>query len=353
MTKTPKAKPAEDHVYTFGSLTTDHMLEIDWDNENGWGNPYITPYHSFQMDPANSTLHYALECFEGMKANPSIHNKKIHLFRPIENMKRMNKSFEALAFPAFDNEEHLKCIKALVNVDREWMPWKDKHSLYIRPTGISFENTLGVRAASKVKLFTILSPVGPYFPSGFKPVSIYCYTDYVRAWYKGSGDKKLGSNYGPTIKPAKVVADKGYDQILWLIDDYVTEVGVMNFFVYWYNKKGEKELVTCPLDGTVLPGVTRSSVMELGRYWNEFKVTEERFKIQDVIEAIKEDRVIEAFGCGTAAVVSPVLNIGFNGQDYPIPIDKDLQCGHLASRIATTLIDVYGGKEFKDWAVEV
>jgi branched-chain amino acid aminotransferase len=353
MTKTPKAKPADDHVYTFGSLTTDHMLEIDWDNVNGWGNPYISPYHCFQMDPANSTLHYALECFEGMKALPSIHNKKIHLFRPIENMKRMNRSFEALAFPSFDNEEHLKCIKALVNVDRDWMPWKDKHSLYIRPTGISFENTLGVRAASKVKLFTILSPVGPYFPSGFKPVSIYCYTDYVRAWYKGSGDKKLGSNYGPTIKPAKVVADKGYDQILWLINDYVTEVGVMNFFVYWYNKKGEKELITCPLDGTVLPGVTRSSVMELGRHWNEFKVTEERFKIQDVIEAIKEDRVIEAFGCGTAAVVSPVLNIGFNGQDYPIPIDKDLQCGHLASRIATTLIDVYGGKEFKDWAVEV
>lgn len=295
-TKNPKKRPASDHVYTFGTLTTDHMLEIDWDEHTGWGKPYISPYHNFEMDPANSTLHYALECFEGLKASPSIPDKKIHLFRPIENMKRMNRSFQSLAFPAFDNEEHLKCIKALVDVDRDWMPWKDKHSLYIRPTGISFENTLGVRAASRVKLFTILSPVGPYFPAGFKPVSVNCYTDYVRAWYKGSGDKKVGSNYGPTIRPAKTVAALGYDQILWLIEDFVTEVGVMNFFVYWVNKKGEKELITCPLDGTILPGVTRMSVLELGRHWNEFKVTEERFKIQDIIEAVKEGRVIEAFG---------------------------------------------------------
>jgi branched-chain amino acid aminotransferase len=176
----------------------------------------------------------------------------------------------------------------------------------------------------------------------------------VRAWYKGTGDKKLGSNYGPTIKPARTVAGKGYDQILWLIEDYVSEVGVMNFFVFWHNKKGEKELITCPLDGTILPGITRKSILELTRHWDEFKVTEERFKIQDLIEAIKEDRVIEAFGCGTAAIVSPVKNVGYNGQDYPIPINEESGSGLLASRLVNELQDLYSAKKtFRDWVVEV
>jgi len=295
-TKNPKPKPAADHKYEFGKLTTDHMLEIDWTKDHGWGRPLIDAYHYFQMDPANSTLHYALECFEGLKAYPNLDDKSIYLFRPIENMRRMRNSFSALAFPDFDENEFLQCIKKLVQLDRDWMPFKEKHSLYIRPTGISFENTLGVKPASAVKLYCILSPVGPYYPKGFKPVSVDCYTGYVRAWHKGSGDKKLGSNYGPTIKPAQIVAKSGYDQILWLINDYVSEVGVMNVFIYWINDKGEKELITCPLDGTILPGVTRKSVLELTRHWDEFKVTEEKVKIQDLIKAIKDDRVFEMFG---------------------------------------------------------
>ncbi|CAI2370811.1 unnamed protein product [Moneuplotes crassus] len=354
LTTNPKEKPGSDHQYEFGKLTTDHMLEIDWDVQTGWGKPLISPYHNFSMDPSNSTLHYALECFEGLKALPSYDKKKIHLFRPIENCKRMNNSFKALAFPEYDNEELLKCIKKLVDVDRDWMPWKEKHSLYIRPTGISWENTLGVKAASKVKLFTILSPVGPYYPKGFKPVSVNCYTDFVRAWHKGSGDKKLGSNYGPTIRPAKTVAVSGYDQILWLVGDTVSEVGVMNFFVFWINENGEKELITCPLDGTILPGVTRSSILALTQSWEEFKVTERHFKIQEVIKAVEEGRIIEAFGCGTAAVVSPVQKIGYAGQDYDIPINEELQSGELANRLFTQLDEIYTGKsQFKDWAVEV
>lgn len=211
-------------------------------------------------------------------------------------MKRLQRSFAALAFPEFDEAEYLKLIQKLVDIDREWVPFREKHSLYIRPTGISMENTLGVRSAGAVKLYTILSPVGPYYPKGFKPVSIDCYTDFVRAWYKGSGDKKLGSNYGPTIKPAQVVAGTGYDQILWLIDDHITEVGVMNLFIFWKNENGEKELVTCPLDGTILPGITRKSILELTRHWDEFKVTERYVQIQELIKAVKEDRVIEMFG---------------------------------------------------------
>jgi branched-chain amino acid aminotransferase len=353
-TTKPKPRPAADHAFEFGKIMTDHMLEIDWTSENGWGKPRITPYHNFEMDPANSTLHYALECFEGMKAYPNLETNKINLFRPLENVKRMQTSFKALAFPEFDKNEFLKCISKLVDVDRDWMPFRDKHSLYIRPTGISWENTLGVRPASAVKLYTILSPVGPYYPKGFKPVSVDCYTDYVRAWYKGSGDKKLGSNYGPTIRPAQVVSASGYDQILWLLDDYISEVGVMNVFIFWINEQGEKELITCPLDGTILPGITRKSVLELTRHWDEFKVTEDRVKIQDLVKAIKEERVLEMFGCGTATVVAPINNIGYNGQDYPIQVDEELNSGKLSYRIFNELNDLQSGKkEFRDWTVEV
>lgn len=292
---TPKPRPASDHAYVFGKLTTDHILEVDWDEKSGWAKPAIKPYRPFQIDPANSTLHYALECFEGLKAYPSHDNKTMGLFRPGENMQRMRNSFAALAFPDFDAAELQKCITKLVQVDADWMPWRPKHSLYIRPTGISMEDSLGVRPASKVKLFCILSPVGPYYPKGFVPVSVYCYTDYVRAWYKGSGNKKIGSNYGPTINPARTVSKKGYDQILWLLQDHVTEVGVMNCFVYWYNTKGEKELITCPLDGTILPGVTRDSILQIARSWGEFKVTEERFTIHDLVKASKENRVSQSF----------------------------------------------------------
>lgn len=152
-TKSPKEKPAKDHNYVFGKVTTDHMLEIDWHETSGWGKPIISPYRPFSIDPANSTLHYALECFEGLKAYPAADNKTINLFRPIENMKRMKVSFDALAFPTFDADELLKLVMKLVEIDVDWMPWRDKHSLYIRPTGISMENSLGVRPASSVKLF--------------------------------------------------------------------------------------------------------------------------------------------------------------------------------------------------------
>jgi branched-chain amino acid aminotransferase len=350
-TQQGKPKPAADHQYIFGDLTTDHMLEIDWNVNSGWGAPRITPYHNFEMDPANSTLHYALECFEGMKGYPHHDGKSINLFRPIENCKRMNNSFKNLAFPSYDNKELLSCIKKLVDLDRSWMPDRDnKHSLYIRPTGISMENTLGVKAATDVKLFVIISPVGPYYPQGFKPVSVACAVDAVRAWPGGNGDKKLGANYGPTIYQAQKVNKNGYDQILWLVNDVVSEVGVMNFFVYWINEQGEKELITCPLDGTILPGITRQSVLDLARDWGEFKVTERQFKIQELVKAAKENRIIEAFGSGTAAVVAPVKNFNFEDVDYSIPINEELNAGELTKRVAETIINVQTGvSTHKDW----
>lgn len=262
------------------------MLEIDWTLENGWAAPQISKFHNFEMNPANSTLHYAIQCFEGMKAYPNDNGKDIQLFRPMMNMNRMRKSHEALALPDFDPEQFLECIKAVVSMDKDWMPFRDNHSIYIRPTGISWEATLGVKKPAAAKLFVIMSPVGPYYPRGFVPVKMLCDTDHIRAWHKGVGDKKLGSNYGPTIFPQTKAEKKGYDQILWLVDDIVSEVGAMNLLVLWVNEDGKRELITCPLDGTILPGVTRDSILTLARETeDDLEVTERHFSIHEVIKA--------------------------------------------------------------------
>ena len=188
------------------------MITIDWHLKDGWARPQLPPFEELKMHPFSSSLHYAIQCFEGMKGYPTKDGKGINLFRAMNNMERMRISFKYLNFPDFDGEEYLKCIKKLVDLDREWMPKVDnRHSLYIRPTGISMEDTIGVSPANKVKLYTIMSPVGPYYPQGFKPVKVFCKLDAVRAWPNGSGDKKLGSNYGPTVYHATQVAKEGYD----------------------------------------------------------------------------------------------------------------------------------------------
>lgn len=196
---------------------------------------------------------------------------------------------------------------------------------------------LGVTKSQSAKLFVVMTTVGPYFPTGFKPVNLYCDDTIVRAWPGGAGDKKIGGNYGPTIAHTNKINYLGYQQILWLISDLytdnnVTEVGAMNFFVYWINKDGEKELVTCPLDSTILPGVTRDSVLALTKQWNEFKVTEKHFTIYEFIEAIEQGRVIEAFGAGTACIVCPVQKIHFKGKDYELPLELG-NSGKLTKRL--------------------
>ena len=200
-TSNPKARPGDDHSYVFGQLMTDHMLEIDWDSERGWHAPVIKEYQPFGMDPAAGVLHYATQCFEGMKAYQDANGNHINLFRPDLNMERFRSSCRYLALPDFDPDEFLKCIKELLKVDRDWMPNRPLHSLYIRPTGISLDETLHIERPNKSKVYVILSPVGPYFPAGFKPVRLYSTDKAVRAWPKGHGDKKLGGNYGPTLHP--------------------------------------------------------------------------------------------------------------------------------------------------------
>eukprot|EP00744_Colponema_vietnamica_P003400 GILI01005214.1.p1 GENE.GILI01005214.1~~GILI01005214.1.p1 ORF type:complete len:405 (-),score=96.86 GILI01005214.1:69-1235(-) len=352
-TPQPKTKP-ENKSLVFGRTFTDHMLEVDWNNKQGWSVPRIGPHRKLELDPAASSLHYGLQCFEGMKAYIGV-NGDVRLFRPMKNMQRLWRSSQRLCLPTFDQQEFLECVKKLVLLEKDWIPRERGYSLYIRPTAISTTPFLGVGAPSEAKLFVILSPVGPYYPEGFKPISLYADERYVRSWPGGTGDAKVGGNYAPTILPQLEAAQKGYTQVMWLFgpNHDVTEIGTMNQFFFWVNKQGEKELITAPLDGTILPGVTRDCILELARQWGEFKVTERAYSIHEVIETIKDGRLIEAFGAGTAAIVSPVKRFHFHGQDYNCPIDEAEGAGPLARRFAKTIMDIQYGVIPHEWSVKI
>jgi len=347
-TSTPKHK-LEPSKLVFGNSFTDHMLETDWSEKAGWTAPTIRPFHDLVISPAASCLHYALQGFEGLKAYVD-EEGRARMFRPDMNVRRMLKSAQRLCFPEFDPEQLLECMKELVKVDRDWIPNQFGYSLYLRPTMISTHPFLGVAPSKHVKLFVIMSPVGPYYKEGFSAVSLYADTTHVRAWPGGSGDSKIGPNYGPTILHQVSAAKKGYSQVLWLIgkEHYVTEVGTMNQFFLWREKNGGGlELVTAPLDGTILPGVTRDSILTLCREWNEFKVSERPYTMKEVVEAVHEGRMIESFGAGTAAIVSPVKKIHYQGEDLVIPLDPEdtsSQAGKLAKRLSQSIMDIQYGR---------
>jgi len=356
-TTTSKTKYTDKSKLLFGSTFTDHMLEVDWDNDNGWTAPRITPFQNLSLHPGSSCMHYALQAFEGMKAFKGV-DGLTRMFRPLKNMERLNSSHEFLFFPTFQAEEMCECIKELVRLDNDWIPEGDGYSVYIRPTSISTTPTLEVQPAKNVKVFVVLSPVGPYFRTGFAPVSLLADPKYIRAWPGGAGRCKVGGNYAPGIGIGAQASKQGFQQILWLYgDDYqVTEVGTMNQFFYWKKPDGSgNELVTAPLShGTILPGVTRDSVLTLAREWNDFEVSERVFTMHEIIDAIESGRMIEAFGTGTAAVVSPVCNIHFNGVDYPIPLDPSdpsAKIGKLTGTVWKAVTDIQYGRVKHDWGV--
>ena len=202
---TLKEKPGDDHQYVFGGMLTDHMLHCDYDRKNGgWQPPRITPIEDFELDPANATLHYSIECFEGAKAYLKHGDPETALaFRIDKNFERMNNSHKQLGFPQFNINEMVKCTLDLLKLEKDWIPNRPQHSMYIRPTSICMENRLGITQINKMKTFVCLSPVGPYYPRGFKPVRLYCDTRVVRAWPGGFGDKKIGGNYSPTLKTTR------------------------------------------------------------------------------------------------------------------------------------------------------
>ena len=298
-----------------------------------------------ELDPSSSVFHYCTECYEGFK----IYSNPPHIlsFRPQLNMDRFNYSAQAAGLPTCDPDELLKCICELIKLDREWVPKMDGYSLYVRPIMIGTHAQLGVVKPKSAKIVVILSPVGPYFSGGFQPISLYCDEDLIRAWPGGHGNKKVGGNYSPGLVYLEEIRKKGYGQILWLSNESVTESGVMNFFVLWKNGK-ELELITSPLNKTVLPGITRDSVIELVQEWGEVKVSQRDFTVHELIAALKENRVVEAFGSGTAAIICPVNLIGYKGVDYEVPT-KLGECGEFTKKIYDELLKIQYGKIRHKW----
>lgn len=345
----PKPDPS---TLLFGQEMSDHMLLMKYTDEHGWGKPKISPLRNLELHPASKVLHYAQELFEGLKAYRG-HDDKIRLFRPEMNVRRLLNSATRIDLPVFDGDEFLKCMSKLVSIEKEWVPKYPMSALYIRPTLIGVEPTLGVARSNQALLFVILSPVGPYFRTGIKPVSLLADPKYVRAWPGGTGDKKLGCNYAPTLMVQNEAEKLNLQQVLWLFgeDEQVTEVGAMNVMVLIKNKDGETELVTPPLSGIILPGVTRQSVLDLTREWNEFKVTERKITMAEIREAIKEKRMLEMFGCGTACVICPIERLYHRGENLHIPTIE--QSSSLASRILKAITDIQYGVVPHSWAVEV
>ncbi|KAM4615344.1 branched-chain-amino-acid aminotransferase, cytosolic [Polymixia lowei] len=351
LSPTTKTKPDLSNL-AFGTVFTDHMLTIEWTSTGGWEVPHIKPFGNLTLHPAASSLHYAIQLFEGMKVYRGPDNR-LRLFRPMLNMNRMAKSAERACLPAFDKSELQECIRRLVEIEQDWVPHSDSASLYIRPTFLGTEPSLGVKKPSRALLYVILSPVGSYFSSGTKPVSLWADSKYIRAWRGGTGDCKMGGNYGASIYAQYEAVDYGCQQVLWLYGDdhQITEVGTMNFFLYWTNENGEEELATPPLDGIILPGVTRQSILELTRKWGEFKVTERRLTMGDLCRALEEQRVKAMFGSGTACMVSSVGHILYQGENLHIPCQEDSP--QLASRLVRELTDIQYGRTPSDWTILV
>ncbi|KFO26235.1 Branched-chain-amino-acid aminotransferase, mitochondrial [Fukomys damarensis] len=321
MTQEPQRKPSPTEPLVFGKMFTDHMLMVEWSGATGWGRPRIQPFQNLKLHPACSALHYSLQLFEGLKAYRG-RDHRIRLFRPWLNMDRMLRSAQRLCLPTFDKVELLECIRRLVEVEKDWAPQGAGTSLYVRPVLIGNEPSLGVGCVTQALLFVILCPVGSYFPGdSMAPVSLLADPTFIRAWMGGVGDYKLGGNYGPTVLVQREAQKKGCEQVLWLYgpDQQLTEVGTMNIFIFWTHRDGVLELVTPPLDGIILPGVIRQSLLDMAQSWGEFRVAERKITMKELLQALEERRVREIFGSGTACQVCPVHRILYEGKNINIP----------------------------------
>ncbi|KAL9059701.1 MAG: hypothetical protein Q9162_001002 [Coniocarpon cinnabarinum] len=355
----PLVPPAE---LVFGRSFTDHMLAAEWTSSEGWFPPRITPYQNLSLDPATSTLHYAFCAFEGMKAYKD-RQGHTRMFRPDKNMQRLNKSVARIALPQFDADQAVELLKRFVRLEERFIPDSKGYSLYLRPTMIGTQRSLGVGPPASALFYTIACPVGPYYPSGFKAVSLSADTAAVRAWPGGVGQYKLGANYAPGIVPQMQAATEGYHQILWLFrddspegkgEDYVTEVGTMNLFVAFQHADGRKELVTPPLDGTILEGIVRESIVELAheRLAKEgWQMNERRITMRELAEASKDGSLLEVFGSGTAAVVAPVRKIAWKGSVIDCNLPPGEEAGELAKKITGWFNAISYGDEDHPWSV--
>jgi len=298
---------------TFGSTHSAHMFMVD--NDKGkWVDPRIVPYGPLQIDPFNSTLHYSISCFEGMKAYLDARNQ-IRLFRPEQNARRFKTACERMALPSLEPELFLQCVEQFVRVEKNWIPRNKGEALYLRPFAFSLENTLGVKPASKSRTMIVASPVGNYFGKEFKPIALGICREYERGTPRSAAGYKVSPNYGPTIEISGELKKKdGVDQILWLYQDKILEVGACNLFILIKDKAGQHELITAPLDGSILPGITRSAVLELERQKKRVKVTERHLTLSELKQIYKEGNLVEIFGTGTAVCIMPVAEIVADGE---------------------------------------
>lgn len=335
-TTAPKAKPADETKLGFGKIYTDHMFIVDHTEGQGWHDARIVPYENLSLDPAAMVFHYALESFEGLKAYRWPDNS-VHLFRPEKNAQRMINTNHRMCLPALPAEDFVQAVKALVKVDEDWVPRAEGTSLYIRPFVIATEPHLGVRPSAEHQLIIICSPVGAYYSTGINPVKIFVEDEYTRACPGGTGFTKCGGNYAASLISQVKAHDLGYEQTLWLDGvehKYVEEVGSMNCFF----KIGGK-IFTAPTVGTVLPGVTRMSCIELLKKWG-FEVSEDRLPIADVMSASREGKLEEVFGTGTAAVISPVGELRYEDEVAHI---NNGEIGDVTQKLYNTITGIQWG----------
>ena len=333
----PKQKPIDQSKLGFGNYFTDHMFLMNYDEGQGWHDPRIVPYGPIRLDPAAMCLHYGQEVFEGMKAYFGA-DGKIRLFRPEENMARLNLSNERLCIPLLDEEFAVHAIEELVKTDREWIPTEDGTSLYIRPYIFAIDPFLGVRPANQYIFAIILSPVGAYYPEGLNPVKIFVEQEYVRAIRGGTGYAKAGGNYAGTLKAQRLAQAKGCAQVMWLDGlerKFIEEVGTSNVFF----AIGD-EVITPELQGSVLSGITRKSSIELLRS-KGYKVMERPIALDEVLAAEKTGQLKEVFGTGTAAVISPVGSLACGDEEFVI---NSNETGPIAQGLYDELTGIQWGK---------
>ena len=331
-----KEKP-DSSTLGFGKIFTDHMFMMDWNSEKGWYNQRIVPFENISLHPASTVLHYGSEIFEGLKAYRRA-DGKVQLFRPIENIRRMNRSAERLCLPQIPEDMAMEILTTFVDMEKDWTPSAEGTSLYLRPFMFGNDETLGVHAVHNATYVIIASPVGSYYKEGINPVKIMIEDEDVRAVRGGTGYAKCGGNYAASNRAGERAEKKGYSQVLWLDGverKYIEEVGAMNVMF----KIGD-EIVTPMLSGSILPGITRMSCLEVLRK-EGYKVSERLLSVDELGEALKNGDLKEAWGCGTAAVVSPIGELCYKDVKYPI---NNGEIGTVTQHLYDTLTGIQWGK---------
>lgn len=342
-----KEKPDYDNL-GFGNYFTDHMFVMSYTEGIGWHDPIIKAYENLRLAPAACVFHYGQEMFEGLKAYRSVEGE-INLFRPEMNAKRTNKTNDRICLPYLPEEDFVEAVKALVAMDKEWIPEGEGQSLYIRPFIIATEETLMVHPSKTYLFMIILSPVGSYYKAGINPVKIYVEDDFVRAVKGGTGEVKIGGNYSASLAGQEKAKKEGFAQVLWLDaieHKYVEEVGTSNIFFLM-----DGVIVTPSLSGSILPGITRDSTIKLLELWG-YTVVEKKILIEEVLEAASLGKLTEAFGTGTAAVISPVGSIYYKGENHVV---NDMKIGEVTKRLYDTITGIQKGTvdDAFGWIVKV